>query len=1014
MRIPRSWPCWWQHPLGRRMLVACAMVSASTTAAYGLDPTRALSQFVSDEWGVERGFVGGVVRAIAETPDGYLWLGTDRGLVRFDGATFTLVAESDVSAAGAAVLDLAVDGNGDLWIRRRSPDVQRLSKGRFEDALFSLSPKEEFVMALARGRNGTVLLAARTHGIARHAGQGFETLTPLSAEERVRAMVEAPDGRVWLGTEGSGLFSVLDGRVARGPDDLARETIDALSPAADRGLWIGTQRGLRWWNGHDGKTEAVPAALSSLHVVCILQDRDANVWPGTTEGLGRIGPDGSVVFDRDAARVRGAVTALFEDREGSLWVGGATGIARLRQSGFTAYARAEGLPADRTGPVHVDAGGRIWFAPVQGGLYWLQQRRVERVTAAGLDRDVVYAIAGGGDDVWVGRKHGGLTRLRVAGDTVYATTFTARDGLAPGSIVALHRSRDGAIWAGTDGAGASVSRANGAGFTTYTVASGLASNIISSIGETRDGTVWAATPQGLSAFAGGRWRTYRDDDGLPPGAINCVLGAGADASLWAGTTAGLVRIVEGRVVGGNPPSVLRDQIVGLAEDNRGSLWVATSTRILQVALDPLRRWALSESDIREFEKADGLRSVETTRRERALIQAPDGRIWLSTTGGLAVIDPARLSPRLPAIAGVRAISVDGVALDLSGAVPLHIPSTRERIAFELLGVSLSFPHQVRLRYRLDGSDRDWSPATTATEAIYTHLAPGPYRFRVMSSTGDGRWRESDASVALVVEPAFWQTSWFRLFVVATFGGLAGAAWRLRTRQLTRQLNVRFEERLAERTRIARELHDTLLQSFQGLMLRFQSARDLLSANPAKAGEALDGALERADQAIAEGRDAIQNLRSSTAVGNELSQAITSLVEELTNGNRDKGSATFSMSVEGSPRDLHPIVRDDIHRIAREALRNAFRHAQADRIEAEVTYGARELRLRIRDDGKGIDPQHLSGGRVRHWGLAGMRERAVQIGAQLNLWSEVGAGTEVELRIPGGVAYSAHRREGSGS
>ena len=237
------------------------MVSASTTAAYGLDPARALSQFVREEWGVERGFVGGVVRAIAETPDGYLWLGTDQGLVRFDGATFTLVSESDVSASGAAVLDLAVDGNGDLWIRRRGPNVQRLSKGRFEDALWSLSPKEEFVMAIARGRNGTVLLAARFHGIARHAGGRFETMAPWSAEDPVRAMVEAPDGRVWLGTEGSGLFSVLDGRVTRGPDDLADDTIEALSPAADHSLWIGTQRGVRRWNGHEATTEGVPAAL---------------------------------------------------------------------------------------------------------------------------------------------------------------------------------------------------------------------------------------------------------------------------------------------------------------------------------------------------------------------------------------------------------------------------------------------------------------------------------------------------------------------------------------------------------------------------------------------------------------------------------------------------------------------------------------------------------------------------------------------------------------------------------
>ncbi len=243
-----------------------------------------------------------------------------------------------------------------------------------------------------------------------------------------------------------------------------------------------------------------------------------------------------------------------------------------------------------------------------------------------------------------------------------------------------------------------------------------------------------------------------------------------------------------------------------------------------------------------------------------------------------------------------------------------------------------------------------------------------------------------------------------LDIVATVAFLI-TAWVItgmvaRVRKLTEaQLTLRFEERLAERARIARELHDTLLQSFQGLMLHFQTVNDLLP--PGKAKEALEKVLDRADQAIVEGRDAIQNLRSSTTVTNELAQAMTALGEELTAG---RGSATFLVSIEGTPRDLHPILRDDIYRIAREALRNAFRHAQASKIEAEIAYGERLLRLRIRDNGKGIDPKLLEAGRDGHWGLPGMRERAQQIGAQLEMWSEVGAGTEVELSIPGSVAY----------
>jgi signal transduction histidine kinase len=245
---------------------------------------------------------------------------------------------------------------------------------------------------------------------------------------------------------------------------------------------------------------------------------------------------------------------------------------------------------------------------------------------------------------------------------------------------------------------------------------------------------------------------------------------------------------------------------------------------------------------------------------------------------------------------------------------------------------------------------------------------------------------------IVATAAFLITAWVVTGMVA------------RVRRLTEtQLTLRFEERLAERARIARELHDTLLQSFQGLMLRFQAVNELLP--PGKAKEALESVLDRADQAIVEGRDAIQDLRSSTTVTNELAQAISALGDELASDqDREGGSTTFRVSIEGRPRDLHPILRDDIYRIAREALRNAFRHAKASKIEAEIMYGERLLRLRIRDDGKGIDPQLLDAGRDGHWGLPGMRERAEQIGAKLDMWSEVGAGTEVELSIPGPVAY----------
>lgn len=254
-------------------------------------------------------------------------------------------------------------------------------------------------------------------------------------------------------------------------------------------------------------------------------------------------------------------------------------------------------------------------------------------------------------------------------------------------------------------------------------------------------------------------------------------------------------------------------------------------------------------------------------------------------------------------------------------------------------------------------------------------------------------------LAIVATAAFLTTAWVITAMVA------------RVRKLTEaQLTLRFEERLAERTRIARELHDTLLQSFQALMFHFQAVNDQLP--PGKAKEALERVLDQADQAIIEGRDAIQNLRSSATLTNELAQAMTALGQELAGASDGKGgSAKLLVSVEGQPRELHPIVRDDIYRVAREALRNAFQHAQASQIEGEITYGDRLLRLRIRDNGKGIDPKLLSAGRNGHWGLPGMRERAQQIGAQLDLWSEVGKGTEVELRVPGSIAYETSPNRG---
>ena len=327
------------------------------------------------------------------------------------------------------------------------------------------------------------------------------------------------------------------------------------------------------------------------------------------------------------------------------------------------------------------------------------------------------------------------------------------------------------------------------------------------------------------------------------------------------------------------------------------------------------------------------------------------------------------------------------------------PLTRD-LEIDYTALSLVAPEKNLFRYKLEGHDRDWQEVGNRRQAFYNDLPPGNYRFRVVASNNSGVWNEQGAALDFSIAPAYWQTTWFRAACVAAFLFLLWALYQLRLRQIRQAFNARLEERVGERTRIARDLHDTLLQSFQGLLLRFQTVSALSDTRPADAKKILTSAIDQTAQAITEGREAVQGLRASTVERNDLARAITTLAEEIAAEASSHAPVELRVGVEGTPRTLHPIVRDEIYRIGNEALRNAFRHAEAKQIEVELRYDERQLRLRIRDDGKGIDPQFLTAeGRERHFGLHGMRERAKLIGGKLTVWTAPGSGTEIELSVP---------------
>ncbi len=694
------------------------------------------------------------------------------------------------------------------------------------------------------------------------------------------------------------------------------------------------------------------------------------------------------------------MSATFEDRDGNLWVGTDRGIERWRDPVFTTYSVREGLPPDSGGPVHASDDGRVWFGPSSGGLFWIRDGSVHEVRQAGLPDDVVYSIHGGGRDVWVGRQRGGATVLRVDGDVIVAERFTQRAGLAQDSVFAIHRTRDGGVWAGTLSGGASLLERGR--FTTYDTRNGLPSNTVASLLEAGNGAMWFGTPNGLAVRSGDSWRTYTTREGLPSNDVTTLL-EDRPGAVWVGTAKGIAVIQDGvvRSTGSAMPE-LRGAIVGLAADGRGALWITTPDGILRVNRDVLIRDAVQPNDLRRYTVADGLLGVESAKRHRIVARDAKGRLWFALTRGLSMADPSRVDGQgLAAVTVIEQLTADGAPIDTRG--PIRLSSSRRRIAVSYAGLSLSVPERVRFRYRLDGFDREWSDPVAHREAVYTNLAPGPYRFRVIASNGDGAWNGVEATLPFEIQPLLWQTLWFQASALATVGLAGWGLYRLRVRQVARRLNARFEERLAERTRIAQELHDTLLQGFVSASMQLHVAvEELPPDSAARTSLGRVNALMR--RVIDEGRNAVRGLRAHGTAPEDLEQAFAGVQKEV-----GVDGASYRVIVDGRPRSLTPIIRDEVYRIGREGLVNAFRHSGASTIEIELEYGAKELCVLVRDDGRGMDPQIVRAGSDGHWGIAGMRERTERIGGTLKIRSRPNAGTEVELRVPAHAAYERKER-----
>jgi signal transduction histidine kinase/streptogramin lyase len=727
---------------------------------------------------------------------------------------------------------------------------------------------------------------------------------------------------------------------------------------------------------------------------------------------------------------------MFKDREGALWIGtGGHGIYRIFDNRVDHYAAT----ADSTRGIiqfTEDQEGSIWFVSSEG-LERFSDRRVVTV----INGENFHSLRVDG----VSLAHDGT--LWVAGiDTLLTLAPGSRDFSAPAPIsddaviTSIYEDHTAVMWVGightltkledhrflplTAPWGAVVSLAEDRAFNLWAVSLGPPRQIlkidpdrlhVTAVPNLPPASRVAADPAGgiyVAALNGDL--VHVDSLGgqviypHPAGRSGRIpqLSVSPEGTVYASTSFGLEVLREGSIQvldtrNGLPCRVLYDSIFDRSEN----LWLYAQCGAIRIAREDLARWLKDPAAVIPMlllDAEDGANPFDAPFGGSA--RTPDGVLWFSNNVNLQKIDPDSVaSTGIPPPIQLEQFTAEGKHYDMDE--PINLPPLTGNIQIDYTGLSFVAPDKVRFRYKLDGFDKGWTEAGPRRQAFYTTLRPGSYRFHVIASNNSGVWNDAGTSLTFVIAPAFVQTGWFFALCVI---GIAIAVWaliRLRVRQVHKRLEERMEVRVNERTRIARELHDSLLQGFQGLMFRLQAVRHLLP----ECGDAvkhLDSAMQAGDQAIGEGRDAIQSLRSSSNDVPDLAALLSTLHTELGAGMDPPSRPEYGVVIEGRPRELSAVVGDGAYRIVREAVYNAYQHAKARRIEIEVTFGKADLTIRVRDDGIGVAPQILAlGERPGHWGLPGMRERSESFGGHLHVWSKENAGTEVELRIPAHVAYA---------
>jgi signal transduction histidine kinase/ligand-binding sensor domain-containing protein len=973
-------------------------------AAHGVDPAHTITQYGHTAWRVREGFFSGPPTALAQTADGFLWIGTEAGLVRFDGVELApWKPPAGTPLPDSRIVTLLGASDGSLWIGTGA------GLARWDGGKLTVYARTGRFGALLEDRHGTIW-AGHTRALAeipplcRFDRDGFACLGPADGLPvlYVGALLEDAHGDLWVGGE-RGACRWRGGEPAcfdiLGLTTLADKSgVFALAEDAQGTLWAGAGQTGVWQRTAEGWRHALAGADRGLESEAMLADRRGSLWVGATEGGLRRRAAGRLDSFRPADGLSGSrVADILEDREGDIWVATSGGLDRFRDLKVTTLTPREGLTGGTILAVAAARAGGVWIAE-RRSLFLLQGDAVSALGAEqGLPGDgPTSLLEDSRGRLWVGVDNGLAWHDR---DGFHPVSLP--DGTPIGVVIAMQEDRAGDLWAATTDPERELVRVHDEQVTEMLPRDRFDDQPVVAIAALPEGGVLLGLRHvGLMLYRGGRLDSYASPPRHGSALLRDLL---RDPSrLWLATNQGLFRLEDGKFdlldTERGPPC---NDLESMLEDGDGSLWLKSTCGLFHIPAAELEAWSADPGHKvrgRLFDSFDGVQAGLPPFTPRSA-RSSDGRLWFAIEeGGLQVLDPRRATDN-PVPAPVRLLRVLANGQSYEPAGPLRLPPRTRNLEIDYTALSLMAPEKVRFRYRLEGADGDWQQAGARRQAVYTHLGPGSYRFQVTASNNDGVWNRDGASFAFSIAPVFYETRWFLGLSLAAAAGLGWLSYRWRALQMRAGLQQAFEERLAERTRIARELHDTLLQGVLSSSMQLHVAVGELPAD-SPAQHRLRRVQQLMAQVIEEGRNVLAGLRSPDRVEDDLERALSRVPGELAG----RQPAQPRVRVEGAARPLRPAVRDEIYRVAREALVNAFRHAAARSVEVGIEYGAAKLRVVVRDDGRGIEAAVLRDGSEGHWGLAGMRERAERIGGRLVLHSRAGAGTEVDLTVPGEIAY----------